>query len=117
MLGIVAEEVARSRAERGGAVAGIAQAAPFEGKAAAADAGVELVAQAFEQPDALVEHGPPLLGQPVPVRRTEGVIIRKGGEGPTDLLEREPDPLGDLDERHPPEHRPCVAALAAIRTV
>ncbi len=113
----VADQVARPWTEVGGAVARVAEPAPVERQAAAADAGVELVAQALEEADALLQHRSPGGGKPLPVARAEAVVSGQGGQGLADLLESEPHPLGDLDERHPPEDGSAEPALPAVGPV
>src|SRR5690606_25576260 len=82
-------------------------------KAAAADAAVQLVAQALQPPDPGVQVAPPLPRQALPVGPGRDPVLRQGRQGLADLCQRHPGALRHLDQRHPPQHRARVAALVA----
>src|SRR5690606_15800382 len=97
----------------GGAVVGVEHAADVEREAAAADAGVEVVAEALEERDALVEERAPAGGEPFPLARRGGAFLGEGGERGADVVEGEADTLRGLDEGEAAEDVATVAALVA----
>jgi len=108
----VADPVARAGTESGGAVTGVCEPAAVEGQAAAADALGEPELEALELRDAVVDSRRPRGRETRPVAACGRVMGRKLRELGTDLLERQPDALGEDDECDPAEHRPRVAAVA-----
>jgi hypothetical protein len=61
-------------------------------------------AQALQGGDALVQAPAPRPRELGPLRSRRRAVGRGRREGLADLLQREPEALGDPDERHPPEH-------------
>ena len=97
-------------------VAGVVERADRERQAAAADAAVEVVAQPLQRGDLVVERGPASCAESWAQSLRFGV--RPSGSdarASTDLGEREPDPLGGLDEGHPAQHVGVVLAVAGGR--
>src|SRR5581483_7017964 len=92
---MIAEQEAGAGPLPGGAVPGVAQPAAVERQAAAADAAVELSRSALSRAIRSSSSG------------------RHHAEGAADLLQREADPLGGLDERQPPEDVAPEPALPA----
>src|SRR4051794_8110933 len=84
-----AEEAARARALGGEAIGRGGQRAPVDRQAAAADAVGEGVAELLEPADPLLQGGPPVLGQPLPVLPARGAAAGQ-------LLQRVPD-VGERD--------------------
>ena len=60
-------------------------------------------------------------GRHEPASRSQSALVGRAvvgqrGQGGPDLVEGQPDLLGDPDERHPAERLPGVAALATLRS-
>jgi hypothetical protein len=92
----------------GQAVGLVVEVAALQAQAAAADAAVEVVAKPLELGDPLVDPVAPGLGQPAPVRAGRRAVVRQRVQRLFDLREGQPDPLGGLDERDPPQRAALV---------
>src|SRR5919106_2607905 len=97
--GAVADPIARPRAKAGCLVAGVGKPASVEREAAAPDAFGEPELEAFELGDAPIDPRRPRPGETRPVAAARGAVRRQSGEFGVDLIERQPDPLGEDDER------------------
>jgi len=95
-------------------IPGVVKGADAEGKAAAADATVELVAEAGESIDAIGEVIAPVLGEVLPVLSGWGTALGKGIEGVANLCEGDARALGDFDEGDAPENVAGVSAVVAF---
>lgn len=91
----------------------VGQRTVLQREAAAADAVRQMIAQAPELGDALVEFGAPGLGEPGPVLAVGRALLRQLGEGVADAGERDPDALRGAHEGHPAQRVAAVAALVA----
>ena len=108
----VADPVARAGPVARGAVVRVGQAAAVERQAAAADALGQPRPEALELGDPVVDAVGPRARQALPVAARGGAVGRELGELLADLVERQPDPLGEDDEGDPPQHAPRIAAVA-----
>jgi hypothetical protein len=106
-----AAPVARAGAEAGRPVAGIGELAAFDREAATADAFGEPELEALELGDALIDPRCPRARETRPVAAGRRPLRRELGELRADLIERQPDSLGEHDECDAPEHRPRIAAV------
>ncbi len=95
-----------------GLVVGVEQLAVPEGQAAAADAPVETVPEALEDPDLMVDAGSPRSGQARPVLVVRCAVLGQRRKGGTDLVKRQADLLGHANERHASKRVSCEPALA-----
>jgi hypothetical protein len=95
----VADPVARSGAPGAGAVVGVRETAAIEREAAAADALGQADLEALELGDSMVDPRGPPLGEARPVTAGRRAIRRQLGELRPDLIERQPDALGEDEER------------------
>src|SRR5690349_13437113 len=64
-------------------------------------------------PDARLKFALPPLGYSLPIAPGRGAIFRQQCQHGGDLSQRNPNSLGDSDQRDPPQHVPLVAALVA----
>ena len=96
-----------------GDIVRVVQGALFEGQAAASDARGQIVPEPLEQRDLTVESWPPGAGQPRPIGCRRCSAFGKGRQGRPDLVQGQPDSLGDPDEGHPPDGVPVELTLAA----
>src|SRR5579884_33969 len=113
----VAPEVVRARPERGGLVVRVEEAAAVDGETATADAGGEPVAQGLQGGDAAIDVGTPGAGEAFPVAAARRPVGGQCLQRDPDLLERDTGGTAGLDERHPAQGGPGVAALVAPRAV
>ena len=95
-------------------VPGIAQRADTEREAAAADAAIELIAQAGEPGDSVVEVGAPVAGKPGPVAGVGSAVAGEGVEGCADIGKGNAGALRHLDEGDAAEDFAGVAPLVAL---
>ena len=91
-------------------VARIIQRAYSKRETAAADAAVQLIAQASEAGNPVCAPGS---REFFPVIRIWSALARKGFEGFADCNERDARPLSDFNESHAAEDFACVTALIA----
>ena len=105
------DPVPRTRSTTRSGVPGVRQPAPVEREAAAADALGEAHAKALELGDARLDALGPAIRQSCPVRAVGHTTARQLRKLPADLLERQANPLGEDDERHPTDHRPGITAV------
>jgi hypothetical protein len=110
--GCVLDPEAWAGPEAGDPVAGVREPAAVERETAAADAFGEAGPEPLELRDSLVDPRPPGAGQTRPVAARRCSIRRKLGKLGADFVERQPDPLGEDDERDPPEHRAGISPVA-----
>jgi hypothetical protein len=115
MGGAVLEPVARPGPESGDPVAGVRELAAVERETPAADALGEAGPEPLELGDPLVDPRPPSSGEPCPVAARRHAVGRELAELCADLVERQTDPLGEDDERDPPEDRTGIATMAGSR--
>src|ERR687891_454539 len=108
---VVADPGARARAEAGGPIAGVGKSASIQRQAAATDALGEADLEALELGDPLVDPRCPRAGETRPVAAGRRALRRQLCEVRADLIERQPHPLGEDDERDAPEPRPRVAPV------
>jgi hypothetical protein len=108
----VADPVARAGAEAGSTVVGVGELAAVERETAAADALGEPELQALELGDALVDPRAPGGREVRPVLAGGGMVWRELRELKTDLLEPQPDALGEDDEGDAAEHGARKASMA-----
>src|SRR5258708_39587040 len=94
----VADPVTRAGTEPCGAVARIGELAAIQRQAAAGDAFGEAAPEALELRDARVDSRRPRARQPRPIASGRDVVARQLGQLGADLLERQPDALGEDDE-------------------
>src|SRR5918999_1097817 len=91
----VADPIARARPGAARAVPRVGELAAVEREAPAANALGESVLEALELGDALVDARAPTARQPRPVAPRRRAVGRQLGELCPDLLERQPDALGE----------------------
>src|SRR3954471_24390484 len=108
-------EEAGAGASLGEAVVLVVEVAALEAETAAADAAVEIVAEALEFRDAFVEPATPGLRQLAPVGARRRTVLGQRVERLLDLGERQTDPLRCLHERNPAQGVPLVLPLVAGR--
>src|SRR6185295_3329626 len=108
----VAEPVPRPRPAPRRAVARIGQLAALEREAAATDALGEAGLQALELGEPFLDARRPLARQAGPVAPPRHVVRRQPGELGADLVQRQPDLLGEDDEGDAPQHRAWIPAMA-----
>src|SRR5712692_1330942 len=108
----VADPVARTRSQPRCPVAGIGELAALERETAAPDARCQANPEPLELREPLINPRRPGARQARPLPAGRHPVRRKASKLLPDLLERQPDPLGEHDERDSPEHRPGVAAVA-----
>ena len=109
----VAEQIARPATEAAGAVVRVVKLAPFQSEAAASNALGKFVAQRDEQPDTLVEFCMPAARKSLPVALVGRPLSGERFEGLADLVQRQPDALGDVDEGQPAQNVAVVAPLVS----
>src|SRR5205823_922802 len=105
----VADPVARPGAAGGRAVLGVGETAAIEREATAADALRQTDLEALELGYPLIDPRGPPPRQARPVAAGRRAVRGELGELRADLVERQPDALGEDDERDPPKHRPRIA--------
>src|SRR5688572_21215452 len=113
----VPDPEAGSRAEPGSAIPGIGEPAALERQTAAPDALGEAGPEALQLGDSLIDPRPPFARETRPVAAVRRSPRWKLRELRADLLERQPDPLGEHDERDPPQYGPRVATMARAGTL
>ncbi len=89
--------------------------APLQRQAAAADAGVEAVAQRLQRRDLLVQPAAPVPADPAPVRLGGRAPRRQPVELLADLVQRQADVRGRPDEGQPPKRAPFEHPTSARR--
>jgi hypothetical protein len=106
-----ADPRARTWAEAGGPVAGVCKLASFQRQTPAADAFGEPKLETLELGDALIDPRRPRARETRPVAAGRRAVRRQLDKFRADLVERQPHPLGENDERDPSEHGPRVATV------
>ena len=112
----VAQEVAGPRADPRASSSGLKSAHTRNDRQPHPMQAIESVAEPLQHRDLLVELGPPRPREPGPVR-----LGRGAGSGSVAIASRisfegQPDPLGDPDERHPPQRRPGGSGAGCPRS-
>ena len=105
------------RGRGGSPVARVCQLAAAQGETAAADALGQALLEALQLGDPLVDAGAPRGRELRPVAARRHAVGGQLVELLADLVEAEPHPLREHDERHPPDHRPVEAAVAGPRAL
>lgn len=85
--------------------------AAVDGQAATSHTVGEIITKLLEVADARLEFGAPGLGYPLPVMPGGRAAIRQQREHSGDVGQRDPDPLGDADQRHASKDLSFVPAL------
>lgn len=91
----------------------VGQPAAIDGQAAASHTVGEVIPELLEMAYPRLELGLPGLGYSLPVAPCRGAAIRQQSEHGADVGQRDPDSLGDADQRHSPEDIALVTALVA----
>src|SRR5262249_35656982 len=95
--------VTRAGTAAAGAIPRIRVPAAVGRETAAADAAGQAVLEPLELRDPLLYPGPPSAREAGPVAPDGGPVVRELRQLAADLLEIQPDPLGEDDERHAPQ--------------
>ena len=111
----IPEQVARAAPECGRGIAAVVERARTQREASATDARGQLVAQALEHRDLVVEPWSPRAGQSLPVGAVRCPLVGKRRERLADLLEGEADALGDAHEGDRAQRVAVEAPLPAVR--
>jgi S-adenosylmethionine:tRNA ribosyltransferase-isomerase len=117
VAGRLAEPVAGTRSAAAGPIPGVGELAAVERQAAAADALGEPALESLELGEPLLDARRPPGGEPGPVATGRHAIGGQLGQLGADLVERQPDPLGEDDEGDAPQHLAPVAAVAGARSL
>ena len=112
-----AQEVLRARALGGRLVLGVQELALVDRETAAADAGVEAVAERLQRGDPSLEVLAPALREPLPVAARGSAVRGKRRERGADAFERDARGAPGLDEGEAAEDGSFVAALVALRAL
>lgn len=107
----------RPGAEPRGPIGRVEHRTGLEREAPAADASGEIVAQAGQLADPIVDALDPPLRQGGPIVAARSPIGRKTVELPPDLVEAEPDPLRKSDEGDAPQDVSWEAAMPGGRAL
>jgi len=105
------EPVARPRSPASGSVGRIGKIASIDRKTPTSDAFRESRSEPLEFRNPLIDPFHPLARKMRPVSSRGDTISRKLGKFLADLVEREPEPLREDDERDPAQHGTGVAAM------
>ena len=105
------QPVARPRPLAGSPIRRVCQPATIDRQAAAADARCQTRPEAFQLRDLRIDPPGPVARQPRPVAARRNSVGRQPRQFHADLLQRQPDPLREHDERDPPQHRARIAPM------